>query len=65
MIDRQDIDLSDEQQFNDALTELLQAAYESNIDLVGSWSSRNGSSYPDWDVTITEAQKPPDINRGE
>jgi hypothetical protein len=58
-------DPADEQEFNDALNALLQFAYERDLDIQGSWDCRNRSSHPDWDVAITEVQKPPTSNRKE
>lgn len=57
-IDIRDTDLSEAQHFNDALTALLQAAHDSNIDVSGTWSCRNSASYPDWDITITGPEPP-------
>lgn len=43
---------------DEALQTLLQQAHENGIDVQGGWECRNGDSYPDWDVVITEVEKP-------
>ncbi len=37
---------------------LLRQAHENGADVRGGWECRNGDGHPDWDVVITEVEKP-------
>ncbi|QLD87107.1 hypothetical protein HWV23_15705 [Natronomonas halophila] len=37
---------------------LLRRAHDNGVGVNGGWECRNDSEYPDWDVVITEVQKP-------
>lgn len=43
---------------DEALRALLQQAHENDVDVKGGWECRNGDGYPDWDIVITEVEKP-------
>jgi hypothetical protein len=45
-------------ELNDELKALLQGAYDNGLDVEGGWECRNGTDHPDWDIVITEVQKP-------
>lgn len=45
-------------ELNDRLRQVLDAAFESDVDVRGGWVIRNGTGLPDWDVHITETAKP-------
>lgn len=45
-------------ELNDELKALLLAAHENGVTVKGGWECRNGDEHPDWDVVITELQKP-------
>jgi hypothetical protein len=40
------------------LKALLRRAHDNGVGVSGGWECRNGSDHPDWDVVITEVQKP-------
>lgn len=40
------------------LQTLFRQAYENGIEVRGGWPCRNGSAHPDWDVVVTEVEKP-------
>lgn len=40
------------------LQTLLIDAYENGVPVEGGWNCRNGDGHPDWDVMITQVQKP-------
>lgn len=44
--------------FNEELVDLLYRATLADIDVEGGWTVRNGAEMPDWDVVISEVQKP-------
>jgi hypothetical protein len=43
---------------DEAMRALLRQAHDNGVDVKGGWECRNGDEYPDWDVVITEVQKP-------
>ena len=45
-------------ELNAALIALLRSAHENRIDVEGAFECRNGSDHPDWDVIVTEVEKP-------
>ncbi|WP_435074988.1 hypothetical protein [Halorubrum sp. HHNYT27] len=51
---------SDETAFHDELRSLLRHAHEQDVDVEGGWECRNGAEHPDWDVIVSEVQKPDD-----
>lgn len=52
--------LTSEAALNDELRALLQQAHENGVDVEGGWECRNGSKYPDWDIVVSEVEKPDD-----
>lgn len=42
----------------DELQSLLRRAHEGGVDVEGGWECRNGPDHPDWDVLVTEVEKP-------
>lgn len=50
--------LTSKANFNAELKSLLRRAHTSGVDVEGPWDCRNGSEHPDWDVIVTEVQKP-------
>ncbi len=40
------------------LESLLRRAYEGDVAVEGGWACRNGADHPDWDVVVTEVEKP-------
>ncbi|MFB6133467.1 MAG: hypothetical protein ABEJ55_00570 [Halanaeroarchaeum sp.] len=51
-------DIASGDEFEQLLRELLLAATESGIDPQGAWEIRNDRFAPDWDVLVTELEKP-------
>ncbi|GAB3705002.1 hypothetical protein [Halorubrum pallidum] len=49
---------STEAEFRADLRSLLRRAHEEDIDIEGGWECRNGTEHPDWDVVVSEVQKP-------
>lgn len=49
--------LRSDSELNERLRELLDAAFENGVDVLGGWTIRNGSGLPDWDVHVTETVK--------
>ncbi|WP_336133580.1 hypothetical protein [Natronomonas amylolytica] len=45
-------------ELNAELETILHRANENGIDVRGGWECRNGPESPDWDVLITEVEKP-------
>ncbi|MEF8914612.1 hypothetical protein [Natronomonas sp.] len=45
-------------ELNTELEAVLRRAHESGVDVRGGWECRNGPESPDWDVLITEVEKP-------
>ena len=43
-----------------ALEEFLQAAYRNGVPVSGGYGIRNGPELPDWDIHITQVEKPRD-----
>lgn len=43
--------------FDKALSELLKTAHENAVEIEGGWVCRNGTTMPDWDITIVELAK--------
>lgn len=43
---------------NGALQTLLKQAHDNDVSVKGGWECRNDDEYPDWDVVITEVEKP-------
>lgn len=43
--------------FNAELKALLRRAHDEGVDVEGGWNCRNGETYPDWDVVVTEVRK--------
>lgn len=56
--DPPDWDVSTEAEFDSALQQLLLSAVRNGLDLQGAWEYRNGQTYPDYEVLITELSKP-------
>lgn len=46
-------------ELEEALSELLQSAYENGIDPEGGWVVQGDSDEPDWDIHITKVQRTP------
>lgn len=44
-------------ELNDRLRHVLDAAFESGVNVLGGWAIRNGPGLPDWDVHVTETAK--------
>ncbi len=40
------------------LRDLLRRAHRGDTEVRGGWACRNGSEYPDWDIVVTEVEKP-------
>lgn len=55
--DSPDWDLSTEAEFDAALQTLLLAGLKNGLDLQGAWDYRNGDTYPDLEVLISEIAK--------
>lgn len=51
-------------EFEDALAELIESAIEADIDIRGAWEFRTPSSSLDWEVNVTELAKRPDGGDG-
>ncbi|WP_217471954.1 DUF7344 domain-containing protein [Haloterrigena gelatinilytica] len=49
---------TDEETVTTALTSTLKDAYDADVELARSFSCDTGPSYPDWDVTIAEVNRP-------
>lgn len=45
-------------ELHDEFESLLQRAHENDITVEGGFECRNGPEHPDWDVVVTEVQKP-------
>lgn len=45
------------EEFNEALTDLLTAAYEDDITVRGGWACATEGDHPDWDVVITTTRE--------
>jgi len=45
-------------ELNAAMVALLRRAHENRIDVEGAFECRNGADHPDWDVIVTEVEKP-------
>jgi len=50
--------VTSEQELVAELQDLLRRAESDGVDVRGGWECRNGASHPDWDVVITELEKP-------
>lgn len=50
--------VSSEDELRSQLETLFQRAHENDVDVEGGWECRNGDGHPDWDVIVTEVQKP-------
>lgn len=51
--------IPDDSVFEHRLQELLIQAYRSDVEVAGGWECRNhDDGVPDWDVTVTELEKP-------
>lgn len=46
------------EKLDEALRTLLQQAHDNDVNVKGGWECRNDDEYPDWDVVITEVEKP-------
>lgn len=55
--DSPDRSISTEAEFDSALQTLVLSALENDLDLRGAWDYRNGESYPDLEVLVTELAK--------
>ncbi|WP_431358905.1 hypothetical protein [Halovenus amylolytica] len=40
------------------LQALIRQAHSNGVDVQGGWECRNGTEYPDWDIVVTEVEKP-------
>jgi hypothetical protein len=47
-----------EAELNAELKTLIRHAHENGIEVRGGWPCRNGTGHPDWDVVVTEVEKP-------
>lgn len=56
--------ITDGREVNDSLNAVLRAAYDNDIDLEHFYACRNDPPYPDWDLSIVEARKPPETPDG-
>lgn len=45
-------------ELNTELETVLRRADENGVNVQGGWECRNGPECPDWDVLITEVEKP-------
>jgi hypothetical protein len=45
-------------ELNDELKALLRRGHDNGVDVEGGWECRNGTGHPDWDIVVTEVQKP-------
>lgn len=50
--------LSSKTELQAELRALLLTAHENGVDVVGGFECRNGLEHPDWDVIVTEVEKP-------
>ena len=50
-------DIMNEAEFNSALQTLLLTALDNGLNPQGAWEYRNGQTYPDLEVLITELAK--------
>lgn len=50
--------VSDDESFETALHSLLAAAHDAGLRVDRSFVSRNGPERPDWEILITELEKP-------
>lgn len=53
--------LTDEEAFNAALTALIRAAHENDVELERFYVCQNDGLCPDYEVEIVEVQKPPEV----
>ena len=44
--------------FRAELAALLSRAHDTGVAVEGGWECRNGDGDPDWDVVVTEVEKP-------
>lgn len=52
--DHPDVDITTEEQFNEAIKDLLNGATQNGINVLGGWPCRNGDTRPDWEVVVVE-----------
>lgn len=52
-----DRQISTRAEFDSALELLILSALEHNLDIKGAWEYRNGQTYPDFEVLVTELAK--------
>ena len=55
--DTTDRNITTEAEFESALQTLLLSALENGLDPEGAWEYRNGQTYPDLEVLVTELAK--------
>lgn len=53
-----DRSVTSEAELQTELQTLLQQAHDGGIDVRGGWECLNGPERPDWEVVVTEVQKP-------
>jgi len=46
------------EEFHTGLRDLLRQAHSGDVEVRGGWASRNGPEHPDWDVVVTQVEKP-------
>lgn len=56
-VDPPDWEISTEAEFDSALQTLLLEALNNDLDIQGVWEYRNGHTYPDLEVLVTELAK--------
>ena len=47
-----------ESELSTTLQTLFRQAHENGVTVRGGWPCRNGPAHPDWDVVVTEVEKP-------
>lgn len=49
--------ITTDEEFNDALNDLIQTAYANDVGVEGGWECRTSTADPDWDIVILEVTK--------
>lgn len=53
-----DAGVTSDADFRAELQTLLTQAHDNGVTVEGGWDCRNGDDHPDWDIIVTEVEKP-------